>query len=69
MSTEAMTLDEIRRKGLEALAARLGPDGMVRFLQQFETGSGDYTKERRQWLKEASVEELAGKITENRDRG
>ena len=37
------TLDEIRREGLDALRERLGRAGLVRFLQQFETGSGDYT--------------------------
>lgn len=36
----------IRKLGLKALAKSLGPVGMARFLQQFETGSGDYTKER-----------------------
>jgi hypothetical protein len=36
----------IRKVGLEAVAKKLGPLGMVRFLQQFETGRGDYTKER-----------------------
>ena len=35
---------------LATLATVLGPVGMVRFLQQFETGSGDYTAERHQWL-------------------
>lgn len=40
------TLDDIRRAGVEALARELGPVGMIRFLQQFETGRGDYTAER-----------------------
>lgn len=40
------TLDVVRRAGVAALARELGPVGMVRFLQQFETGSGDYTAER-----------------------
>ena len=40
------TMEEIRRQGLEALARELGPVGMVRFLQLFENGSGDYVKER-----------------------
>ena len=40
------TLDDIRRVGLDALARALGPVGMARFLQQFETGRGDYTAER-----------------------
>jgi len=38
-----MTLDQIRREGLKALERHLGPDGMIRVLQQFETGWGDYT--------------------------
>ena len=37
-----LTLDEIYREGLRALRDRLGRAGMVRFLQQFETGGGDY---------------------------
>ena len=48
----AMTLNEIRQAGLEALAEKLGPVGMVRFLQQYETGHGDYTAEREAWLKD-----------------
>lgn len=68
METEAMTLEEIRYKGLKALDQHLGPEGMIRFLQQFETGKGDYTKERHQWLKEASVQTLAEKIIRDRVR-
>ena len=50
MNTSTMSLEELRQRGLAALAKELGPVGMVRFLQQFETGSGDYTAERHQWL-------------------
>ena len=53
----AMTLNEIRREGLKVLAEKLGPVGMVRFLQQYETGHGDYTAEREAWQK--SLEEEA----------
>ena len=37
-----LPLNEIRRKGLAAIEKELGKAGMIRFLQQFETGSGDY---------------------------
>jgi len=37
----------------KALAKSLGPVGMVRFLQQFDTGCGDYTREREKWLGES----------------
>ncbi len=60
------TLDEIRRQGLEALVRELGPMGMARFLQQFETGRGDYTAERDQWLGDEDVQTLAGKVLKSR---
>ena len=52
------TLDEIRRQGLEALRSRLGRAGMVRFLQQFTTGEGDYTKVRKEWVDQMSLADL-----------
>ena len=67
MNIESMTLDQIRKEGLRALERHLGPDGMIRFLQQFETGRGDYTKERQKWLKETSVETLAKEIERDRN--
>lgn len=68
MNTETMTLtlDQIRIEGLKALERHLGPDGMIRFLQQFETGQGDYTKDRHKWLKETSVKTLTEKIVKQR---
>jgi hypothetical protein len=41
-------LIEIRKTGLQALREALGPVGMVRFIQQYENGYGDYTKEKYQ---------------------
>jgi hypothetical protein len=61
-----MTEEEIRREGLEALCRELGPAGMARFLQQFQTGHGDFTAEREAWVGRSSVAELAQKIRERR---
>jgi len=44
MNAHAVTLNEIRKLGIEALTMHLGAVGMIRFLQQGETGWGDYTK-------------------------
>ena len=52
------TLEEIRQTGLRALRERLGRAGMIRFLQQFETGSGDYARERHAWVDRVSLEQL-----------
>jgi len=62
MTTRTMTLMEVRQAGLAALAERLGPVGMVRFLQQFETGHGDYSVERHTWLEPVDVKTLAERI-------
>lgn len=40
--------DEILRTGWDALRRELGLVGMVRFIHQFDKGSGDYTAERAQ---------------------
>ena len=42
------SLLEIRMIGMQALRDALGPVGMVRFIQQYETGYGDYTKEKQE---------------------
>jgi hypothetical protein len=39
-------MTEIRQMGLKALLKALGPIGMARFMQQYDTGYGDYTKEK-----------------------
>ena len=50
-------LMEIRKTGLQALKEALGPVGMVRFIQQYENGYGDYTKEKYQHP-DLTVEEI-----------
>jgi len=66
MSTLTMSPAVIRKAGLEAVAKKLGPLGMVRFLQQFETGRGDYTKERDQWLNDMDIQEIISEIRKKR---
>ena len=39
---------EVRTVGLKALKDALGPVGMAKFIQQYDSGSGDYTKERQE---------------------
>ena len=66
MNTTTMTLEDIRRAGLAALSRELGPVGMVRFLQQFEKGQGDYSSDRHQWLGDLTLEAIAGEIRERK---
>jgi hypothetical protein len=66
MNVTTMSLEQIKVTGMHVLFENLGPIGMVRFLQQSETGWGDYTKEREEWLSHDSVETLAEKIVARR---
>ena len=52
------TLDEVREEGLKALRDRLGRADMIRFLKQFETGSGDYATERQKWVDGITVDDI-----------
>ena len=57
---------QIRKQGIEALVKALGPVGMVRFLQQFDMGSGNYTRDREKWLKGLRVHDAVEEIKKRR---
>ncbi|WP_029666551.1 hypothetical protein [Candidatus Fervidibacter sacchari] len=57
-----MTPSQLQAQGIKALVRELGVTGMVRFLQQFELGAGDYTRERHKWLKGKSIEKIVAEI-------
>ncbi len=48
----------LRQIGLEALTKALGPVGMIRFMRQFDMGSGDYTAEREALLSGITMEDF-----------
>ncbi len=58
IDAQMMTPIQIQQAGLSALARELGVVGFVRFWQQFELGSGDYTSERDVWLDELSTDDV-----------
>ena len=67
MNAITMTLEQVRVAGLQALSRDLGPVGLVRFLQQFETGHGDYTTERHSWLGDPMVRDISQEIELKRE--
>lgn len=66
MNVQMMTPQQIRVAGLAALARELGLVGMIRFMQQFEIGQGDYSKDRHQWLDQYSVDDIAEMVQEKK---
>ena len=67
MNAQTMSLEEIRITGMEALARELGIVGMIRFLQQFETGHGDYSKDRHKWLENQNMDTVIKRLQEKRE--
>jgi len=63
-----MTPQQIREAGMKALSRELGIVGMIRFMQQFEMGQGDYSKDRHQWLDQYSVDDIARMVREKKAR-
>jgi len=57
-----MTPVELYRKGFKALVDALGYADAIRFIRQFDNGSGDYTKERHQWLDTLTMDEILADI-------
>ena len=66
MNTEYLTLNEIRTMGFEALLRELGPVGTIRFIQQYETGRGNYTRDRHKLLPKKSVKEIGRRAAKGR---
>ena len=62
MNTRNLTANQIHELGIEALVDKLGAAGMIRFLHQYETGKGNYSVDRHQWLTVPDVETLASQI-------
>ncbi|OQA05126.1 MAG: hypothetical protein BWY66_02709 [bacterium ADurb.Bin374] len=62
MKTRSITNEEIRQLGLKALLRDLGPEGLIRFLQQFGVGSGDYTKDRGRLFPDGDIEDILAEL-------
>jgi len=67
MSTQELTQEQVRLMGLEVLARELGATGLIRFLQLYEQGSGDYTHERADLLANQTVAEISERIAHRRE--
>jgi hypothetical protein len=56
------TDNQIRLLGFEVLKRELGVVGFIRFMQQFDLGSGDYVNDRQEWQQAYTVDTLAEAI-------
>jgi len=63
----AKTLHPIQQEGLDVLVEKLGLDDAIRVLQIYETGSGDWTKDRKKIL-EKDPDKIIKSIIERRKK-
>lgn len=68
MSIAIRSLSEINQQATAILAREMGIADALRFLNQFSSGSGDYTNERDQWLGNLSLEQITSEIKAKRDK-
>lgn len=58
MIAELLPLTEITQEALRVLYRELGLVNTIRFLNQFTTGYGNYTEERRVFLEDQTLDEV-----------
>ena len=62
MSTQIEPISELTHRAINALIREFGVVDTIRFLNQFRTGSGNYTAEREQLFQGMSVKDIVNDI-------
>ena len=62
MQAREMTDQEFQHHALSILQRELGAQGFARFLRLYRSGRGDYTDERHQLLKGATIDEVIEQV-------
>jgi hypothetical protein len=62
-----LTDEQFRGRVSEIAARELDVDGLARFLRIYSAGSGDYTRDRHEWLSGVTVEQIIHDIQERRE--
>lgn len=65
---ESMTDEQFERHALDVLRRELGVDGLARYLRLHRSSLGDYTKDRMQWQKDLTVDEIVASIRRQRHK-
>jgi hypothetical protein len=64
--TKQQSLYEINHRAISVLCREIGITNTLRFIRQFSTGYGDYTKERETLLGDKNLEEIMKAIKAKR---
>ena len=58
MKTQTLEMEDVKKRGMQALTRELGAAGMAQFMQQFGKGHGDYSKDRHRFLDKFTVNDI-----------
>ena len=58
IDTRHMTALELHKAVLDLIGREMGPAAIIRFVQLYSRGSGNYTEERHAWLDSLTDEEI-----------
>lgn len=62
MSIQTQPLNEITQQAINVLSKEIGIANTIRFLNQFSSGYGNYTKERMELFKDLTLEEIFERV-------
>ncbi len=68
MANELRPLVEINQQAITLLYRELGTVDTIRFIRQFTTGFGDYTKEREELFGDMTLEDILNEIENQRNK-
>ncbi len=68
MAVETRPLAEITAVALKILCREIGVVNTVRFINQFTTGYGDYTRERQELFAGMTLDDMVSEIKHQRSR-
>jgi len=68
MIAEVKPLAEITQEAIRTLFREIGVVNTVRFINQYTTGYGDYTEERRELFADQTLSDLVNQIKQRRER-
>jgi hypothetical protein len=66
MTVQTKPLTEITRRAIEILMREIGIADTIRFINQFTTGSGDYTTERDAMIGDLTLDQILSEIKQDR---
>ena len=66
IALDQLTDEQFERHALEVLQRELGLDGLARFLRLNRSGAGDYTRDREEWQKDLTLDQILESIRKHR---